>query len=63
MVSKVKDTSLEMLTRVDLGTRKIYNVRLNFQLETDCLQKFDKEVCGAPRLLLSLRARNRSNFH
>ncbi len=63
MVSKVKDTGLDRLTREVLGTMKIYNVRLNFQLETGYLQKFDKEVCGAPRLLLSLRARNRSNFH
>ncbi len=50
MASKVKDTGLDRQAREDLGTKKIYNIRLNYQVETDCLQKFDREVCGAPKL-------------
>ena len=49
MALRVRGRDLDKLARVDQDTKKIYIVKLIFQLRKDCLQKFDIEVYGFPR--------------
>lgn len=48
MISLAKGRGLDKLAREGQDITKMYNARIS-QQQTDCLRKFDKKVCGAPR--------------